>query len=179
MADINLLPQEERENEQYFLLVKRLQVAAVGALVVTAILVIITLVMFTTFSSRKAGFSSQIEDLSSKINGLKAQEELLVVIKDKVGNASRLSGARVEYHSLFNKLAAIIPQGVYFTDVRVTSGKAVISGKARSSNDVAGLVSAVTSARGTEIISDVSIDTLSSDETGIFSYVISGKVIGD
>lgn len=179
MADINLLPQEERENERYFLLVKRLQVAAVGALVVTAILVIITLVMFTTFSSSKTSFSSQIEDLSSRINGLKAQEELLVVIKDKVSNASRLSGARVEYHSLFNKLAAIIPQGVYFTDVRVTSGKTVISGKARSSSDVAGLVSALTSAKGTEIISDVSVDTLSSDEAGIFSYVISGKVVGD
>lgn len=179
MADINLLPAEERESERYFLLVKRLQVAAVGTLVVTAILVIVTLVMFTTFSTRRASISSQIEDLSSRINGLKAQEELIVVTKDKVANAARLSVARVEYHSLFNKLAAIIPQGVYFTDVRVTSGKAVISGKARSSSDLAGLVSALTSAKGAEIISDVSLDTLSSDEAGIFAYVISGKVVPD
>lgn len=179
MADINLLPQEEQENERFYILVKRLQFASVGALAITALLVIVTLVMFTTSSSRKVNLASQIADLSSSINSLKAQEEFLVVVKDKVLAASKLSSKTVEYHNLFNKLATIIPQGVYFTDLRAASGKIVISGRARSSNDVAGLVSALTSARGTQIIRDLSVDTVSSDEAGVYSFVISGKLVSD
>lgn len=179
MADINLLPQEERENERFYLLVKRLQFVSVGALAITALLVIVTLVLFTTSSSRKANLASQIADLSSTINSLKAQEEFLVVVKDKVSTASKLSLSRVKYHNLFNKLATIIPQGVYFTDLRVASGKVVVTGRARSSSDVAGLVSAMTSAKGSELIVDLSVDTVSSDEAGVYSFAISGKLVSD
>lgn len=179
MADINLLPAEERANERYHALVHRLQTASIGILAVTAVLTIITLLMFTSFSSRRSNLVAQLEDLSGTVNSLKAQEELILVVGDKVRVAQQLAASGVEYHNFFNKLAQIVPSGIFFSDFRVSSSKAVISGKARNSGEVASFVASLTSARGAEIVSDVSIDTLSSDETGVFSFVISAKVIGD
>lgn len=179
MADINLLPAEEKANERYYALVHRLQIASVGILAVTAIVTIVTLALFTSASSRRSSLVSELSDLSFQVNSLKAQEELIVVVKDKVRTSEQLSTSRIEYHNFFNKLAQIVPSGIFFTDFRVAAGKAVISGRARTSGDVASFVSSLTGAAGTELVSDVSIDTLSSDETGVFSFVISAKVVGD
>lgn len=177
MADINLLPEEEKSQEKFLVVSRRLQMASVGFLVLTALLTVLTLVLYTTFSSRSAQLVGEIEDVSSRIASLKAQEELLVVVKDKASVSLDLLAARVEFANFFNKLANLVPQGVFFTDVRFLSGKAVFSGKAQTSADVAGLVSTLSSARGAEIVSDVAVDALSSDEAGIFSFVISAKLV--
>lgn len=179
MADINLLPQEEKANERYYALVHRLQIASVGVLVIVAILTVVTLFMFTTFSRTREGLVTQLADLSATVNGFKSQEELLVVVKDKTVAAEKLTTSRVDYHNFFNKLANLVPEGIFFTDFRVSAAKAVVSGKARGSDDVANLVNSLTSSKGTELVSDVSVDTLSSDETGQFSFVITVKVTGD
>ena len=179
MADINLLPKEEKANERYYALVHRLQIASIGILATVAILTIVTLVLYSSFSSRRSDLISELEDLSGQVNRFKGQEELIVVIKDKVKAAEQLLGAQIEYHNFFNNLAQIIPQGIFFTDFRVSSGRTVISARAKTSGDVASFVSVLTSARGTELIADVSIDTLSSDETGVFAFVISAKIVGD
>lgn len=178
MADINLLPEEEKAQEKFVLLSKRLQMASVGFLVLTALLTVLTLVLYTTFSSKNAQLVSEIENASSEIVSLKAQEELLVVVRDKTSASLDLLAKRVEFGNFFNKLADLVPQGVFFTDVRFLSGKAVFSGKAQTSADVAGLVSTLSSARGAAIVSDVAVDSLSSDEVGVFSFVISAKLVG-
>lgn len=178
MADINLLPEEEKSQEKFLLLSKRLQMASVGFLILTALLTVLTLVLYTTFSSKRTQLVSQIEDASSTIVSLKAQEELLVVVRDKTSASLDLLAARVEFANFFNKLANFVPQGVFFTDVRFLSGKAVFSGKAKTSGDVATLVSTLSSARGAEIVSNLAVDALSSDEAGIFSFVISAKLVG-
>lgn len=178
MADINLLPEEEKAQEKFLVVSRRLQMASVGFLVLTALLTVLTLILYTAFSSKSAQLVGEIEDVSSRIAVLKAQEELLVVVKDKASASSSLLGNRIEFADFFNKLAGLIPQGVFFTDVRFLSGKVVLSGKARTSADVASLVSALSAARGAQIVSDVAVDALSSDETGIFSFVISGKLVG-
>ena len=121
---------------------------------------------------------SQIDDAISTIASLKAQEELLVVVRDKTSASLDLLAKRIEFANFFNKLANLVPQGVFFNDVRFLSGKAVFSGKARTSTDVATLVSTLSSARGAEIVSDLAVDALSSDEAGIFSFVISAKLVG-
>lgn len=179
MADINLLPEEEKAQEKFLLLSKRLQMASVGFLVLTALLTVLTLVLYTTFSSRNAQLVSQIGSASSKIASFKDVEELTVVVKDKASGSLDLLAKRVEFANFFNKLADLVPQGVFFTDVRFLSGKAVFSGKAKTSADVATLVSTLSSARGAAIVSDVAVDALSSDEAGIFAFVISAKLVGE
>lgn len=179
MADINLLPQEEKANERYYALVHRLQIASVAVLAIVAVLTVATLILFTTFSRARSNLVAQLEDLSATVNSFKSQEELIVVVKDKVGSAEKLAILRLEYHNFFNKLAQLVPQEIFFTDLRISSGKVVISGRARTSGDMGGFVAILTSAKGTELVSDVSVDTLSSDETGVFSFVMSMKVVGD
>jgi hypothetical protein len=178
MADINLIPQEERANARAELIQKRLQFSSVGFLVFTAVLTILTLLFFAMFASKRAQLVAEIEDNSSKINRLKAQEELIVVVKDKASAADTIISSRIDFPVIFGKFSSLVPQNIYFTDIRVATGKIVISGKAKTSSDVAGLASSLVSASGAEIVSDVSIDSLSSDDAGIYSFVASAKIVG-
>ena len=177
MAEINLVPLEEKAQERVELMQKKLQFASVGILFISAVLTLITLLMFTTSVSRKNDLIAQVEESSSKINQYRSQEELLVVSKDKAAAADTLLLGRTDFNNLFKKMATIIPQGVYFTDMKISDLKVTISGKAKTSADVAGLVSALTSANGAEVITGVTVDSLSSDEFGVYAFVISGKVV--
>lgn len=174
MPDINLIPTEEKAEERAENLQKKLQYISIGVLAVCAVVTLITLMMFTKTVTEKNALIAQVNDNSVKINQYKAQEELLVVAKDKAAAASKLISQRTDYAALFNKMAGIIPQGVYFTDLRVSSAKVNISGRARTSADVAGLISSLTSNIGSGLIKNVALETLSSDEFGTYSFVISG-----
>lgn len=178
MADVNLLPQEERAQEKFLALLKKLQISAVGLLIVTAVATIIVLAFFLSLSSKRLELISQLEEGISRVERQKATEELVLVVRDKTAAAQGLLTSRIELVKIFTKLAQIVPGGVYFTDLRVAAGKLVISGKAASSADLAGLVSALVSGRGAEIVSGVTVDSLSADEAGIYSFVISSKIAG-
>src|SRR3989344_574080 len=178
MADINLIPQEERASERAQNLQHRLQFFSIGLLVLTALFTVATLVLFSSFSAKRAELVAQVEDSTSRINSYKAQEELMVVVKDKAGSAGKIINSRIEFVKMFDKFQGLIPQNVYFTDVRVASAKIIISGKARTSADVAGLASSFTSAGGQEGLSEGSIDSLSAAEDGVYSFVLSAKVKG-
>lgn len=177
MAEINLIPQEERANERVEHLQKRLQATSIGLLIFTAILTIVTLSLFAMFASARTKLIAEVDDYSSKINQFKTHEELIVVVKDKASAASQLISSRVEFPDVFDKFSQLIPQGIYFTDIRVATGKIVISGRAKTSADVAGLATSLVSASGSEVVSDVSIDSLSSDDKGIYSFVVSAKLV--
>ena len=120
----------------------------------------------------------EVNDYSTKIDQYKAQEELLVVTHDKAMAANTLIGSKPQYNSVFRKLSNLLPQGVYFNDMRIADTKVVFSGKARTSADIASLVSAFVSADGARIMNTVSVDSLSSDELGNYSFVISARMIG-
>ena len=170
MSDINLVPQEEKATEHFESLKKRLSAASVVLLVLTAVLTLGVLVFFTTQVSKRTQLLSQVEESAQAINNYKSQEELLVVVKDKVGPAEQILGQRVEYHQTFADLAKLVPVGVYFTDIKFAQGKISMNGKAKTSADVAGLVSSLLSAEGSKIISNVTIDTLAADETGSYTF---------
>lgn len=178
MAEINLIPQEEKESARIELLQKRLQIFSIAFLVITAVLTILTLSFFAMSASRRTKLIVEVEDTSSQINKLKANEELVVVVKDKVSVASQIVNSRVELTRVFEKLSQLVPASVYFTDIRVAVGKMVISGRAKTSADVAGLATSLVSAGGSEIVSDVSVDSLSSGEDGTYMFVISAKLAG-
>src|SRR3990167_1555397 len=90
MPDINLVPQEERDTERFESLKKRLSVASVVLLVLTAVFTLSVLVFFTTQVSKRTQLLAQVEESAQAINSYKSQEELLVVIKDKAGLAEQI-----------------------------------------------------------------------------------------
>lgn len=178
MADINLLPLEEKATEHAQSTARRLQFTSIAFLVGTAIITIATLIMYASLSSARGGLVNRVEGSSAQINNLKAQEELIVVVKDKAQAAQKLSGSRVDYADFFRNLSGLLPQNVYFTDIRVSSGKIVVSGKAKGSSDVSALSSSLLSAKGSQLVNSVNVDSLSSDETGNYVFVISASLSG-
>ena len=178
MAEINLLPVEEKEAERFKLLQKRLTVASVVFLVVTAILTLATLFFFTSVSKTRQNLNERVEETSTKINSLKSTEELIVVIKKKAQAADKILNLRTDYPEVFERLSQLIPQGVYFTDLKVSADKMIFSGRAKTSADVAGLVSSLLSAEGSKAVSGVTVDSLISDEKGVYSFVITTQLVG-
>jgi|SRR3989344_2493139 len=179
MADINLLPTEERTAERIDLARKKLLVVSVVVLVLTAISTLATLGFFTSLASARTTMIKNVEDSTAQISNLKATEELITVVKEKASAANKIILSRGNVSEIFDQLKQLIPQGVYFTDLRISTGKIVISGKAKSSAEMAGFVSALSSQVGDQVVSNVAIDALSSDETGAYTFVISAQLVGN
>lgn len=176
MADINLLPIEDKKVESFESLRKKLNLFSVFLLIFTAISAVVILVLFTSLASTQQKLFLSVEQSSLAIDSYKSREELSVVTKDKASTAFKIIAVRGNQLKALNTLSEIIPQGVYFTDLKFSGGKAVFSGRARSSADVAGFISALVSDRGLEILSDVSIDSLGSGESGVYTFAVSGKL---
>ncbi|MBI4037890.1 PilN domain-containing protein [Candidatus Curtissbacteria bacterium] len=170
MADINLLPVEEKAQERVQALQKKLSFLSIAALISTAIFTMITLVFFTGLVSTRNELIAAAGDVSGRIERQKKIEELLVVTKSKAAAASNILDARVDHADTFQKLSELIPQNVYFSDMKFSAGKLVVSGKAKTSADMAGLVSSFLSEKGSELISSVTVDSLGSDETGEYQF---------
>src|SRR3990167_9294870 len=177
MPDINLVPIQERATERFETLKKRLTVVSVILLVLTAAFTLGVLVFFTSQVSKRTQLFANVEDNAQTINNYKSTEELLVVAKDKVGIAEQILAARTDYYQTFNGFAKLVPQGVYFTDIKFLQDKIIMNGKAKSSAEVAGLVSSLLSADGSKIISKVTIDSLTADETGTYTFSIAAQSV--
>lgn len=178
MVDINLVPEEQKKTEDFGKLRNKLMFISVAILAVTAIGAIATLVFFSLFISQRQQLTTRVENASGEVNSYKAIEELIVVSKDKAQTAQQIFNSRINKVDVFTKLAEIIPQNVYFTDIKITQKDTTLNGRARSSADVAGLISALLSTRGLGIFSNVSINTLSADENGEYTFALSAQLVG-
>ncbi|OGD83208.1 hypothetical protein A2165_04230 [Candidatus Curtissbacteria bacterium RBG_13_40_7] len=177
MAEINLLPLEEKANEQFLLLSKRISIASIILLVFTAIFALGTLAYYSSLAAKRSELVNQLEVRSQEIESLKASEELIVVVSEKASAADQILSTRFNHGEIFNSLTEIIPKDVYFTDIRFSGDKTAISGKAKTYADVAGLVSSFLSEEGNKIFSNISIDSLSSDESGEFAFSITAQLV--
>ena len=175
MPDINLVPQEEKLTERFESLKKRLSVGSAALLILTAVFTLGVLVFFTTQVSKRTQLIAQVEDNAQVINSYKSTEELLVVAKDKSAVAEKVLTQRTDYYQTFNGFAKLVPQGIYFTDIKFAASKIVMNGKAKSSAEVAGLVSSLLTPEGSKIVSNVTIDTLTADETGTYTFSIAAQ----
>ena len=99
MADINLVPVEEKAQERLELVQRRLQYASIGLLVFAAVTTVATLIFYTTSVSAKNNLIGQITDNTGRINQYKSQEELLVVSKDKAAAADSLLASRTDFNN--------------------------------------------------------------------------------
>jgi Tfp pilus assembly protein PilN len=100
-----------------------------------------------------------------------------VVTKEKAKGADEILATSVDHRNILSQLSELLPQNVYFIDFKLTQGKFIITGKARSSADMAGFVSSLTSSKGAEIISGVNIDNLTSDESGQYDFGLSAALV--
>lgn len=179
MAEINLLPQEERSAESFGSLRRKLLLVSIVVLVLTGLATMGVLFAFASLNSQKEKLITRIEDSSGRIESMKAQEELIVVTKSKASTANQILNARQDMPSFFTTFAELMPLNVYFIDLRIGGNKFTASGRARTSGDVAGFVSSLISAKGSEIVSDVNIDSLSSDDQGIYTFVVNMQLVSE
>ena len=173
MADINLLPQEQQSQEKFVTLQKKLSIASIAMLSVTGLITLLTLIFFASVASRKNQLYAAVSDVSGKIESHKKTEELAVVVKSKATVADEILKSRDDHGKMLSSLADLIPQNVYFTDIKFTDKKISLSGKAKTSADVAGLVASLLSSRGSSIVNNVSVDSLNSDESGVYQMSLS------
>ncbi|VEF07282.1 fimbrial assembly [Pseudomonas fluorescens] len=141
MARINLLPwREERREERR----KRFLLALVGVVVgsIGAVLIAdqITSAAIARQMARNNYIGKQIavvDERIKQISDLKARRQQLVermrIIQDLQGNR-QISGR------IFDQLARTLPDGVYFTDVKMSGKTLSISGAAESNNRVSELM---------------------------------------
>jgi Tfp pilus assembly protein PilN len=176
MADINLLPEEERSAESFENLRRKLLMGSVGALVVTGVLTLLLLIYYTVVSSKKAGLISKVEASTQTIQSFQANEELIVVTKGKVTDAAKILKARPDLYNFFNEFSQLVPQNMYFSDFKIGDGKLTASGKAGNSSAMASFVSALVSSTGQQLVSNVNVESLSSDEAGAYDFVINMKL---
>lgn len=179
MADINLLPTEERSARSLEAAQGKLALVSTIFLVVTALFTLGTLGFFVTLTNQRNRLLGGIEEASATIDSLKSTEELVVVTKSKASTALKILGSRTDYASFFEKFSSLIPEGVYFSDIRFTGSRISLVGKARTSTDVAGLVSAFISTQGSSVISGISVESLSSDETGVYSFSVTAQLVAN
>ncbi|MBI3341696.1 hypothetical protein HY024_01085, partial [Candidatus Curtissbacteria bacterium] len=118
MPDINLLPEEERTAANFENARSKLLVGSIGALVVTGLLTLGVLFYYASLNSQKSKLIARVESSGSKIESLKAQEELVVVTKGKVQDAAKILGARVNMADFFSRFSKLVPQNLYFSDMR-------------------------------------------------------------
>lgn len=141
MARINLLPwREERREERR----KRFLLILVGVFVGSVGAVFIADQIFSTAIERQAARNDYIgkqiavvDERIKQISELKARRQQLVermrIIQDLQGNR-QISGR------IFDQLARTLPDGVYFTSVKLVGKTLSISGAAESNNRVSELM---------------------------------------
>ena len=179
MADINLLPVDERKSENVEKLRKNLSVFSTIVLFAVAVFALGTLIFFTRLISERKEVIARIESASNTISSYENSEALLVVTKGKASKATQILNSRTDHVKFFETFSRIVPTDVYFTDIKFTSGKVTFTGKARTSADLAGLVASLANPPGTELVSKVSIDSLNADENRVYSFGISALIAGE
>lgn len=141
MARINLLPWREELREERR---KRFLLILVGVLVGTAGLVLIANQVITGAIDRQVARNNYlgkqiavVDERIKQISDLKARRQQLVermrIIQDLQGNRP-ISGR------IFDQLARTLPDGVYFTQVKMEGKTLSISGAAESNNRVSDLM---------------------------------------
>lgn len=177
MADINLLPVEDKSVENLTDLQKKATFASFAILLITAIATVATLVMFTIYAGERNKINAQISENTGKIEGLKQVEGLLAFTVKKAVAAQKARDLRFNYTNFFDGFSALIPQGVFFNDIKISGTKLTLSGKAQSSADIAGFVSSIVSENGQKVLVGANIDTLNSDTKGVYTFTMSAEAV--
>lgn len=178
MANINLLPTEEKSAANFGFVQKKFLVGSILVIAITGLITFGILGVFSIEASKRKDLNSRVELSVTEINNYKPVEELLVIIHDKVSDGQKIIDGRVDVDEVFTNLSELIPREVYFSDIKFAGDKVALSGKAKTSADAAGLLSSLVSTQAAKIFSDVNMESLSLDESGNYSFTLSMKLTG-
>lgn len=177
MADINLLPSEEKTSDSLNSLQKKLTIVSVAVLAVVAVFTVVTLILFSTAKSKETQLNADIQKATEKVVAGKITEDLLTVVSKKATSANKAILGRLIYTDVITKTAELMPPDVYFNDLKITGSKLSTSAKAKTSADVANLVSSfVTSEEGKKLFSSISIDSLATDAENNYAFSVSMQI---
>lgn len=177
MADINLLPSEEKLSDRLSSLQKKLTMFSVVVLAVVAVLTVATLVLFAAEKNRENDLKGRVSEAASLVNSHQLSEELLTVVDKKAESATKAISSRFLYTEVLKKTAELMPLGVAFADLKIDGVKMSASATADTSADVANLVSSfVTTDEGKKLFSSMSIDSLATDAQGKYTFAVSMQI---
>lgn len=141
MARINLLPWRtllrEQRRKRFLLAIAGVAVAAVVGLFVADHYIDRAVERQMTRNSLIRSGIAQLDTRTLQISELKARREQLV---ERMQTIETLQGNRSGTGLIFDQLARSLPDGVYFTDVKMTDRTIVISGVAQSNSLVSELM---------------------------------------
>jgi type IV pilus assembly protein PilN len=141
MARINLLPWREERREQrrqrFLLILAGVLVAAVGAVLIVNQVISAAI---ERQAARNEYINQQIAVVDQRIkqiSDLKARRQQLV---ERMRIIQDLQGNRPVSGRIFDQLARTLPDGVYFTEVKMADNTLSITGAAESNNRVSDLM---------------------------------------
>jgi len=141
MPEINLLPWREQRREQ--LRRQFLYVLGVSVLLGLAAVGLFWLIMTTAIDNQRArneyltGQINILEQQVKEIKGLKARKEQML---ERMRIIQDLQGRRPVIVRVFDELARLIPDGVFFTELKRAGDRFDLRGVAESNNRVATLM---------------------------------------
>ncbi|OOQ41878.1 pilus assembly protein PilN [Pseudomonas fluorescens] len=141
MARINLLPWREERREvrrkRFLLVLVAAMVGAMGAVLVANQVISGAIDQQVARNNYIGKQVAVVDERISQINDLKARRQQLV---ERMGVIQGLQGNRQISGRIFDQLARALPNGVYFTEVRMTAKTLSITGAAQSNNRVSELM---------------------------------------
>ncbi len=176
MARINLLPWREQLREER----RKRFLTGLAAAVVIAIGVILIADQYISAAidrqmARNAYIHKEIAQLDGRIKDigdLKARRQQLL---ERMKIIQDLQGNRPVSGRIFDQLARTLPDGVYFTDVKMTDKTIAISGVAESNNRVSELLRNLDASDWLELptLTEVKANTASAlDQTNTFQLTV-------
>lgn len=141
MARINLLPWREQLREER----KRQFLIAMAGVLVGAIAVIFLADRFIgnaidNQTARNAHLQSEIFLLDQRIKSISELKARRKQLLERMKTIQDLQGNRPIIGRIFDQMARTLPDGVYFTDVKMTDKSIAIAGAAETNNRVSDLL---------------------------------------
>jgi len=141
MTKINLLPWRaalrEKRRRRFLIVLGALSVAVMGGMFVLDRLIDSAVERQLARNGLIRSAMAQLDGRAEQIDALKMRREQLL---ERMQTIETLQGNRSDSGIILEQLARSLPDGVHFTDVKMTEGTIVITGSAQSSNLLAQLM---------------------------------------
>jgi len=145
MEDINLIPGELRSKRVNEERAKSLLIVSVTLLTISFIFSGGVYIYKMLLSKNIAEISYQVKSEEEKIKSLIEVENKMMVLGNKVSYIYSILSSRSHYSTLLNSVGAVLPEGVYLTELSSeTETKVAIGGITPSYNVLAELIKNIT-----------------------------------
>ena len=151
------------------------------AILMVLLVIVVAFLLFAynkVQTARTTNFDTKIASIDKDLAGMKQVEQTSVALKTQVDNINKITGSRNYASTALNDLSARLTTDVQLDNLSITSdNQAKATGKARSINSVAKMV---TSLSQSDNISNVQVSSISYNESkdsgGYYSFNLDFKI---